>query len=216
MKPDILVKRILSDIRVGELESRDVVKLRDFVDSTGSEKTITSKTKLSVIYDLCMEEKARKRRTAELKKAEKVLNAQTLTFWELSVRRRGYERDRAEKGGRKSKWELGPSHIRANPLKDLKKNLKKLGITAEKVIEKLLDTLKKTKNLICEIDAIDELDRRVRMVLEEFKGKIAYARKVFSEKPMLLARPDKEFEKLIKTMKLDVAHKQMSPEGTIK
>ena len=217
VKPDIFVKRILSDIRVGELDPREIKDLKEFVKTSKYKKTITTRTKLSLLYAIWLNEKQkRNRKTTQLKKAEKILNAQTLTFWEVAVRRRGYEKERTEKGKRQSKWQLGPSHAKANPLKDLKKNLKKLGIVAEEMIEKLLDTLKKTKNLMCEIDAINELDKRVRTVLEEFKGNISYARKVFAEKPMLLAKPDLEFNKLIKTMKLDVAHKQMSPEGAIK
>jgi hypothetical protein len=198
IRPDIFVKRILSDIRVGELEPKEATELRDFARSAGFEKTITSKTKLSVIYELWLDEKAKQRKNRQaLKKTEKILNAQTLTFWEIAVRKRGYEKERAEKGKKKSKWELGPSQEKANPFAGLKKNLHKLGIDDDEKIEELLDSLKKTKNLKCEYDTIAELDKRVERILEAYKGRMEEARETFSEQPSLLALPDKRFDELL-------------------
>ncbi len=214
IKSDIFIKRILSDIKVGELDRKEVADLKDFINASSSEQTITGRTKLSVIYEIWVVEKSKHRKNKEMKKAEKILNSKTMVWWE-QTRRKGYERDRQKRSKMREKWELESSHQSMNPLKDLKKNLKKIGIVKDEVINKILDTLKNVKKLACEIDAITELNIRVQKILQEFKGTINHARKKFSEQPMLLAKPDKQFNDLIKAMKLDIAHKNMSPEGTM-
>jgi len=212
IKPDILTKRFLSDIKINELKNEDAEQLKEFVKTSDFEKTVTGKTKLSVIYEIWLAEKSRKKRGSETKKAEKILNAAaTQTFWEMN-RRIGYERDRRTEK-RRAKWEILSSHEVMNPLKGLKKNLGKLGITRNETIGKILDGIKKVKKLSCEIDAIEELSKRVTMVLDSFKAHMDYARKVFSTQPKLLALPDRQFQSLVKSMKIEI--KKIKPEGTM-
>lgn len=213
VKPDIFMERILSDIRVGELDPREIKDLKEFVNTSDFEKTITAKTKLSVVYGIVLSEKEKKRKSKEAKKAEKILGAAvTQTFWEIT-RKRGYERDGQKRSKLRKKWELKPSEQAMNPMKNLKTNLKKLGIVKDEVIGKILDVIKKAKKLSCEIDAIGELNARVKMVLDSFKAHMDYARKVFSTQPKLLALPDKEFDGLIKSMKIEI--KKLKPEGAM-
>jgi len=223
IKPDIFVQRILSDVRVGDLEPGEVKDIREFIRVSGLEKSITSRTKLSLIYALWLNEKAKQRRSKKaLKKAEYILSAQTLTFWEHVVRRPGYERDRKKKGRRRSKWELSGSHEKANPLAGLRKNLAKLGITEDKKVERLLDGIKKNVKTKCEVDAISELDRRAEKVLEKFGKNITYAKERFSKEYMVLALPLKEFNQKIDSMlkeaekKVKLEAKKLHPEENLK
>lgn len=57
MKPDIFLTSLLSDIRVGELGPRRAAELEDFLKSAGFERTITPRTKLSVVYELLEKKK---------------------------------------------------------------------------------------------------------------------------------------------------------------
>lgn len=212
IKSDILVKRLLSDMKVGELEPGEAAELREFIDSSDFEKTINAKTKLSVVYEILLSEKEKKGKTKETKKAENILNAATITYWEMN-RRKGYERDRQAQSKMRRKWELEASHKRMNPLDELKANLKRIGITKDETVGKILDAIKKVKKLACEIDAIEELNKRVIRVIEDFKSNINYAKQVFSTQPKLIALPDKEFESLLKSMKIEI--KKISPEGSM-
>ena len=197
VKPDIFVKRILSDIRVGELKPREVNELKDFLESAGFERTVTPKTKLSTIYDLWVAEKAKQKAGREKrKKAEKILGAHTQTYWDM-MRRKDYARGKGDR--KKTKWERAPvSELSAKPFAALKKKLVKIGVNDDETIETILDKLRKLKGIKCGFDAINELSKRVDSVLEAFEVRMNEAREKFSKEPMLLALPDKEFEKLLK------------------
>lgn len=211
IKPDILMKRLLSDIKVGELEPGEAAELKEFIKTTDFEKTVNANTKLSVVYEIMLSEKE-KGKAEEAKKAESILSAATMTYWEMN-RKRGYERDRQAHSKMRRKWELEASHKTMNPLRELKANLKKIGITKDEAVEKVLDAIKKVKKLACEIDAIEELNKRVIRIIEDFKSHINYAKQVFSTQPKLIALPDKEFEGLLKSMKIEI--KKISPEGAM-